>query len=457
MRRSLSLVAAVVMSASLYAPSSRAAYPASGKLTVENGRVGWQGGFVEGTSIPAPEFCAIPDTCDRFDVEVNVGGPSFWASNGATLQIGIQWRDDDPVRNLPESDGEYNTLDLYVYDPAGQLVASSVTPVQSSAGIASTAQVVDVDGAKDVTYTVIVVPSNIASDVGYTGIAMIQLARPAVLPTGDVLPASGELLPDLVSLQPTNFRFEIGADSLAKVRSDAASCYVEETLQDGATPGAVTRCLRFDAGHANLGAGPFYLDVDLGSGEPTTYQGLPTIGGHVEQTVETVEGIEHHRDAGAYYFHIAHGHIHYKNFARYDLVVVDAPPLAPGTTVESKKSDFCMIDVDDLWFGQLGARPRTRHFPQCNALDPDKAQAGHLLQRQGIDRGWEDWYTWDLPGQYIDFTGKPDGVYEVVNTVNPTGVLAEGSAANNVAVTRIRVRGNTITCVENCPLGTTRG
>jgi len=477
MRRFLSLAATLVMTASLVSPVAQAARPGTGTLQPGTQTLRWTGSFAEGASTPVPEMCAVLYTaCDEFDLIVSVGGPAFWSAQDAALQIGIQWKDIDPAHNLPESDGEYNTIDLYVYDADGVLVASSVTPVQSSAGIASTAQVVNVNAPADGIYRVLAVPFSISSDVTYRGVAMVQPNKPYVLPNGRFLPPSGALLPDLISLQPTNFRFAIGADSLAKVSTDSASCYAEETVQDGALPGATTRCLRFDAGHANVGNGAFYLDVDLATGHPTMNQGLPTIGGQVKQVVMDVNGNESDRSVGDYYFHIAHGHIHYKSFARYDLVAVDAPPLAPGTTAQSKKSDFCMIDVDDLWFGMEGAQPRTRHFPQCNAIDLDRATprvdevsvngivraatGNKYVQRQGIDRGWADWYTWDLPGQYIDFTGMPDGVYDVVNVVNPLGILSELEKDNNSAFTRVRITGDTVTCIAlpdaPCPLGTAK-
>lgn len=405
----------------------------------------WTGHFENG-AVPAPEACAAG--CDTYTLTVGLGD-GYWNSNPGAVQIGIQWWPFgalDP--NEPESEGEYDDIDLYVYDSAGAMLASSVNPIRSSAGIASTAQVVDLPNAPDGVYTVLVVPSNVV-DRSYKGLVMVQSYAPS---------HGGHLLPDLRSLQPTNFHLEVGTLSLSRAKTDALSCYPDETAQD---PDHPTRCLRFDAGHSNLGDGPLLFDIELSSAGPVDDNGTPALGGTVTQVIRTGEGGTIRRAAGAYVFHLNHAHIHYRAFAEYSLVPVDPA----GPVVASKKSDFCMIDVQDMWFGLPGNGARDHHFPQCNTFDPESVDdEGRIVQHQGINRGWADVYTWDLPGQYIDITDLDDGIYDVVNAVNPLSLIDEIDTGNNVAATRIRLQDGVITCIPvndaahgfgECPIGTT--
>jgi len=64
------------------------------------------------------------------------------------------------------------------------------------------------------------------------------------------------------------------------------------------------------------------------------------------------------------------------------------------------------------------------------------------FEEMGISRGWGDVYTWDLPGQFIDITGVPDGVYDVVSIANPSCLLAESAPGMEMAVTRIVLHGS---------------
>lgn len=440
---------AALLAGSLSFGGARAADLGGGLLTPTSGSVTWAGEF-HNASTPGPEACVVEGACDEFDLTVALP-EGYWTSTHhgpGAVQIGIRWWTEETANGEPESAAEYDDIDLYVYDDTGALVASSVNPVRSSAGIASTAQVVDLPEATNGDYRVLMVPANVA-DRDYEGLAMIQSYAP---------PVDGDLLPDLVSQRPTNFRLEIGTYSLSRNTTDARSCYVEETLQDPDNP---ERCLRFDAGHANLGDGPLEFEMRLDSAEPAPDdQGFPTLTGDVVQVIHQSTGTRRPL-AGKFAFHPNHGHVHYKAFAEYLLYLVN-DGARTGDPIKSKKSDFCMIDVSDLWFGLQGNMPRTHHFPQCNTADEGSFEDG-IVQHQGINRGWADVYTWDLPGQYIDITNLDDGIYDVVNTANPLGSIEELPGANDEAATRIRISGNVITCIPvndprygngTCPPGT---
>ena len=67
----------------------------------------------------------------------------------------------------------------------------------------------------------------------------------------------------------------------------------------------------------------------------------------------------------------------------------------------------------------------------------------------GISPGWGDVYSWDTPDQYIEITGVPDGLYDVVSTANPDGGILESSRADDTARTRICLRGNTVKVMDS--------
>jgi hypothetical protein len=443
-----------------FAPAGAAPVPSA--ITLDAfGSVSWQGTTFSNASTPSPEACALDATdaaqtatgqplCDVLALRVQAG-QQFWESHpDATVQVGIQWKDFEAA----ESESEYDDFDLYVYDGNGQLVASSVGG-RSSSGIASSAQVVDIprpavgipEVNQDGNYEIVVVPANVQNR-GYHGLAMLQTNEPA---------HGGALLPELQALQPSNFRTAIGTYSLSRVNTDLRSCYIEETIEDVGNP---TTCLRFDAGHSNTGDGALLFEIDLSTAHATTDdQGRPALGGYVMQLIDgSTQGPI---PVGSYVFHPNHAHIHFKAFARYGLYAVNANGSRGAEIVPSKKSDFCMIDVDDLWFGRAGNQPRTHHFPQCNTFDEASADASRIVQHQGINRGWADIYTWDLPGQYIDISSVGTGTYDIVNTVNPDGAIAEIDKTNNEAATRIHLTVDqsgavTVTCIAEpygCPPG----
>jgi len=442
-------IAALLLSAGPAAASSTAS-PVQLTLTSSNRPVTWQGSRFQNAATPSPEFCAaLP--CDT--VYLTVALPrSFWAMHGAgAVQVGISWY--DPSR--PESESEYDDFDLYVYGPDGRLVAeSTATASASSAGIASSAQVVDLPNATNGTYKVVVVPSNVQNNT-YHGIAMVQSYAPTA--------ALGQLEPPTLQPQhPTNFKIKLGTYSLTSTSTDAASCYLEETLQDASHP---TRCLRFDAEIANIGIGRFALEFNMNN-FATNPSVCPqqTPDGSVLQVVNIAGGGSQTFDAGSYCWHLNHAHIHYHAFAQYGLYGIAAGGGVGSLIEPAEKEDFCMIDVDDLWFGLVGNGARAHHFPACDAPNRTDNQ-GNVWMDQGIERGWADNYTWDLPGQYIDITNVPDGFYYVGITANPQNLLVQGftnpatgrfTVSNSLQLssfTEIQIDngGTAVTCVNPSP------
>ena len=54
--------------------------------------------------------------------------------------------------------------------------------------------------------------------------------------------------------------------------------------------------------------------------------------------------------------------------------------------------------------------------------------------RRGIDPGWADLYDRRDPGQAIDITGLPDGVYWFQASVDPGNNFVEADKTNNTTV-----------------------
>ncbi|MBK7997586.1 MAG: hypothetical protein IPK15_02330 [Verrucomicrobia bacterium] len=104
-----------------------------------------------------------------------------------------------------------------------------------------------------------------------------------------------------------------------------------------------------------------------------------------------------------------HGHYHFSDFADYRLVNSAGQQVAIGL-----KSGFCLEDVSrfDTTTGSAIAR--------------------YDCQNQGIQRGWADVYSRNLPCQWVDITGVPAGLYMLEIEVNPIGRLPERTRTNNV-------------------------
>jgi Lysyl oxidase len=88
---------------------------------------------------------------------------------------------------------------------------------------------------------------------------------------------------------------------------------------------------------------------------------------------------------GAFYFDACHGHYHMAGFSEYRLLYSDGNPAQVG-----RKQGFCF--EDSFNFG-------------------DQRSKGFNCGYQGITSGWGDWYYKQLPGQWIDVTGVPEGNY----------------------------------------------
>ncbi|HET6410248.1 MAG TPA: lysyl oxidase family protein [Chthoniobacteraceae bacterium] len=116
-------------------------------------------------------------------------------------------------------------------------------------------------------------------------------------------------------------------------------------------------------------------------------------------------------------FQECHGHFHFRGFASYRLLNSEGQEVATGNKVS-----FCLEDV--------------RRWD--TASSPDRL---YNCSFQGIQAGWSDIYNAGLPGQWINVTGVPNGVYTLEVTMNPEQNLVEADFSNNTATLEVEITG----------------
>lgn len=124
---------------------------------------------------------------------------------------------------------------------------------------------------------------------------------------------------------------------------------------------------------------------------------------------------------GRIIFHADHGHYHFADFAKYELLECGAAGDCE-LIGESPKVSFCLVD------SELVAGSHPRQYTVCELKEP-----------QGITPGYSDVYAWNLPDQWVVLQDGPlaDGEYALRSTADPGNQLNEGGGErelNNAAV-----------------------
>lgn len=301
------------------------------------------------------------------------------------------------------------------------------------------------------TWTVTLTPERTAGTVVRLRAALVG-AAPAV---------EGELLPNLRVVPPFEFGFVAPANptnSVFLANDDhnpgvavgdhrPVSCTADE-VQEAAdptqrrTPTALTRCLRFTAGPENAGVG--HLDLRFPILDRAQHDRDRLV--EMTQVVHHARpGLRRERPAGTYEYHATHGHYHYADILFYELFAV-RETAAHGLEAVGvgHKSGFCPVDQGYAeWEALWQPAPGTVHREQsggCLALGGDGAM--------GLSAGWGDVYRWQRPGQFVDFSGQPDGDYVVRATVDALGNVLESDETDNASYAWVRVSGDEVTVVE---------
>lgn len=175
-------------------------------------------------------------------------------------------------------------------------------------------------------------------------------------------------------------------------------------LRDGSR-----QLLNFSTNFWNRGGGPFI--VRTGTETVTNDEGafLKTF-----QKIIRKDGTVRERRAGTFFWDITHNHYHNDHFMDYIL----EPISQPGAPIIKQKTAFCMRDDAAVALAWNGA-PQSPVFKGCRVTE------------QGVSVGWADVYPRTLPGQSIDITGLPAGIYRLSFVIDPLGHFLEGRTDNN--------------------------
>ncbi len=403
--------------------------------TVESGPVGLLDGKVPATFWETPFF-----TCDGEPSAANVSAPPT-CDDGLVFTWSVQVAESTSQLRV-DFDNPYRQDDfsLTVTGPDGE-TATQASHNTYSEGVAFDAPTVG-------RWTIELTPIRTAGTI-------VRLRAGLATPTEP----EGELLPNLrvtppfefgfaAPINPANSMFLAGDDQNPPVVVDGQplySCTADE-VQEASDPTRnddptlLTRCLRFTAGPHNVGDGHFDLRFPILDRAINDRDRLV----EMTQVVHHSDGTTTERDAGSYEYHATHGHYHYTDILFYELLSVDdaAGTVAPAGV--GHKSGFCPADqgygdweaFDQDEQGALGAQ----QSGSCFAIAGDGAM--------GITAGWGDFYRWQRPGQFVDFSGQPDGTYVVRATVDVLDNVQETDDTDNASYALLSIEGNEITILE---------
>jgi hypothetical protein len=108
---------------------------------------------------------------------------------------------------------------------------------------------------------------------------------------------------------------------------------------------------------------------------------------------------------------------HFNNYALYTLQPIDAPG---GSQRTGSKTTFCIMDTDAIDTSLPGA-PNQSVYSGCGSVV------------HGMSVGWGDTYGYWLSGQELDFTGNPDGIYQLKIEVDFKSQVVETNETDNVS------------------------
>lgn len=168
--------------------------------------------------------------------------------------------------------------------------------------------------------------------------------------------------------------------------------------------------LRFSNGVANTGDGPWQMRPEFPATDPTLPQKA------IQQIVGSDGSIVSEHVVSEFQFHPEHNHWHINAIALFEIRA--GSPTGPVVGENTLKTTFCLID----WYKMEGpSKTPDRVFFDCD---------GEL---QGVSPGWVDQYHQATPGQQLDITGVPPGLYYLVSTAGPDGNFIEKDTSNNTA------------------------
>jgi hypothetical protein len=381
-------------------------------------------------SSPAPVVCAA--TCQEFTFDADAGGP-FLVS----------------IRDTHHSTDD--GFDLSVYDPSGALV-------DAGNGIGADGQAVTVPEPVAGTYTIVVTFTyEYQPDAAYDGEVRRMAGRSwqkakrtcdltvsgvtdcFVRPRLQAVPAFNLHVDGLPPAASTPLGFPLPVEA-----PTANSCYVDEAIgvtspSLGSPQQPITRCLRFTTNVRNVGSAPLRVQIPwVVARDDGAASGFLPDQCQATQLVATTRGDVVGRPAGACLFHAVHAHFHYQDLVSFALYTV-TPDGSTGRQIGvSNKESFCLADDEYFGFGTAGPNWSRDYVgqPGCNlpANPPPE-----VTVEMGMSPGWGDVSTWDTPGQFVDISTTPDGVYDVIEKTNPSNTILVAGPQQTCSRTRLRL------------------
>ena len=195
--------------------------------------------------------------------------------------------------------------------------------------------------------------------------------------------------------------------------------------------------LTFDSAVSNVGAGPMLVAGRRSAQEAAMEVEQVVLRGDESEETRPVEAVMRYEVAES------HEHWHLMGFERYEIRRASDHALA-GT---SRKVGFCLSDRYEASRADLPGEPaQPVWLEECGRDHPELTEL-----REGISVGFGDEYVPTLEGQYVDVTGLPPGLYEIVHRVNTERVFRESDYGNNAASVLVELGDRSVEVLASCP------
>jgi hypothetical protein len=209
--------------------------------------------------------------------------------------------------------------------------------------------------------------------------------------------ATKGLLPDLINLPPTDMRLIYDPDSKRMF-------------------------VRFSNSISNIGPGVLEL-----IGRPTADREHIVVS---QRMLDKGGSVVQESLVGEFIFHELHNHWHLDGFALYEVWELTDDGDLLALVASGGKVSYCVSDTQYAGDGDASASPTPRPtYTTC------------YDELQGLTPGFVDTYYELYPGQYVEITGLPDGVYGLVSTVDPDNTVVEVVEDNNTGVAYFQLQG----------------
>ena len=375
----------------------------------------WDGPHVESSGLPGGQYISYfsADGCTSgivscFDFTFDIFGTA------------------DQLRIALDHPDLRDTFSFEIYSPSGNYETGQTSGSGAGSGvIGNYSREVFITAPQSGTWHVHVIADHV-SDSAFRMRAKLYDERP-------IAAGKGLLYPNLRVIPPFEMSFNqpvSPAGPGTKVPAREASCMADEVADHGARV-----CLRFSVGPQNIGDGSFEVHYEPLQGSPQS--------GVIKQRIYRADGTFLEREAGAYEYHTTHAHYHHAAFG--DLKLFRVTNLRTGAMELAgigPKQGFCMGPYKIVEWTSF-VQDATGNVERSCSLANDPSGV-----TMGLERGWADVYTWELPGNYVEFGDNEDGYYLIQVKTDASGDIKELREDDNVGYALIKVEGTSIRVLE---------